>query len=83
MRVRQALPPSVTWVAALIRTPLNADEHMRMRPKMSPPLASAARLLTGFPCLTRDRREEAAIPSHRKLASERVSDVRKLRCGDC
>jgi hypothetical protein len=36
MRVRQALPPSVTWVAALTRTPLNTDERMRMRPKMSP-----------------------------------------------
>jgi hypothetical protein len=37
MRVRQAPHASVACIAALIRTPLNADECMRMRPKMSPP----------------------------------------------
>jgi hypothetical protein len=38
MRVRQALSTSVTCIAAPIRTPLNANERMRMRPKMSPRL---------------------------------------------
>lgn len=46
-RVRQALPASVTCTAALIRTLLNADECTRMRPEMSPPLASTARPLAG------------------------------------
>jgi hypothetical protein len=83
MRVRRDLHPSVTWVAALIRTPLNADEHMRMRPKMSPPLASTARLLTGFPYLTRDKREEAGITSCREISSERVSFSKQssIHCG--
>jgi hypothetical protein len=44
----------VTCIAALIRTPLNADERRRMRPQMSPPLrrgdvASAAeRTIIGY-----------------------------------
>jgi len=37
MRVHQALRASVTCIDALIRTPVNPDERMRMRPKMSPP----------------------------------------------
>ena len=42
-QVRQVMPAFVTCIETLIRTPLNANEHMRMRPKMSPllqPLAS-------------------------------------------
>ncbi len=36
-------PASVTCIAALTRTPLNGDERIRMRPKMSPSLAFVTR----------------------------------------
>ena len=67
-RVRQALPASVTCIAALIRTPLDTNERTRMRPKMSPP---------GLPLPRRDLRpwwRGAGVGIDR--ADERGSPVR-------